>query len=619
MGLLSLARLPFRLIRGPARVTADISKPVTRPVTSWIKQLLASLGGEPARRRRRARRLAASLSAELHRLGFSRRVAKGGKKKRVVVQRVRFEEPLLLTRDELWCPVDLARLPTGVKTNELRDEDVLTSINDRLDSAVRVDTLANGKLCFVIRMSGQTFPEIFAINNFKLPSDAPPLAIPLGIDGEGQTQWADLARLPHLLLVGPTGKGKSVFVHAMLTTWISRNTAQDIEIWLADHKGGVELNRYKSLMGSRGRPGIVRRFSYKPDETVELLQAALKELERRNELLRQADCSDIADYARNTGQYLRPLAIVIDEIFFLMLNKEKIDPEVGKAKGGMTISQWSEHLFAKIASAGRAAGVHLVIATQRTGKDVLTPLITANFETRAVFGMADMYQSIYVIGSADAVGLPKGRIIWRAEGGELQEVQAPLIKPDQTRLLIDRISRYGPDGGLGKADEAKRFCEDAKLLLAVACENFEGKFAVHALFQHERVRGVIRQERVEEIARRLQKDGVLLSGGPRKARQVAQAFFGRPQLLDAMYGPEAAAQMTPDEAPAGDTGPATTPDPTPTLPATAADEEPPADPHPEVIDGELDPDRPPPGPFRELFGFDVIDGDAVDPDAPSDE
>jgi DNA polymerase III delta prime subunit len=525
------------------RLARPVTKPAARQGIKWTRRLVIwfenTFSGEPARRRRRARQLAAGLSAELHRLGFSRRVAVGGHRRRkVAVRRVRFESPLLLTREELWLPIDLKRLPVGVTTNDLREEDILKSIEDRLNTSVKVSTLGNGRLCYVLRVAaGSTFPEVFAINAFKLPPDAPALAMPLGIDGQGDHRWADLSRMPHLLIVGPTGKGKSTFVHAFLTTWISRNTDKDIEIWLADHKGGVELDRYKVLMGSRGRPGIVRRMSYKPEDTIELLQAALKELERRNELLRQSGAADVDDYARSTGQFMRRIVVAIDEIFFLMLNKEKIDPEVGKGKsGGMTVASWAEHLFAKIASAGRAAGVHLIIATQRTGKDVLTPLITANFETRLVFGMADMYQSIYVIGSSDAVGLPRGRALFREEGGALSEVQTPLIKADQTRLALSRISRYGPDGGLGKADEAKRFRDEAKLLIVVASEEFEGRVAINQIYQHERLRGVIRKDRIDEICRRLEKDGVLDPGGPRRARRVSAAFIGRPQLLDSLYG-----------------------------------------------------------------------------------
>lgn len=535
----------FRLAKATARFGGKVAAPVTRPATGlvgrWWQRLSIWLGGEPARRQRRAHQLAAGLSAELHRLGFSRRVHYA--KRKVKLNRVRFLEPLLLTKEELWCPIDLTRLPSGVKTNDLRDEDVLRSIEDRLNASVRIDYLANGQMAFVIKISGLAFPEILGINAFKLPAEAPALAIPLGLDGEGQHRWADLAKMPHLLIVGPTGKGKSNFVHAMLTTWLSRNTDKDIELWLADHKGGVELNRYKDLMGTKGRPGIVRRFSYNPEDTIEFLQTALRELERRNELLRQSNSSDVDDYARTTGLHLRRIAIVIDEIFFLMLNKDKIDPEVGKKSGGMSISQWAEHLFSKIASAGRAAGVHLVISTQKIGKDVLTGLITANFETRLVFGLASMYESIYVLGDSSAVGMPKGRIIFREEGGKATEIQSPLIKPDQTRLLIQRISRYGPDGGLGKRDEALRFCEDAKLLITVASEEFEGRFAIAQMWQHERVKGAVKKDRVEEIARRLEKDGVLTPGGPKRARRLYPAFVSRPELLDSMYGPDAAASV----------------------------------------------------------------------------
>lgn len=508
-----------------------------------IRKLIAALEGfalhrrgDQARRCKKAQQLATTLLHELDRLGFTRKV---GTRKHVSYQRVKFEYPLVLTPEELWCPINLRKLPVGVRTDDLRDETVLHSLEDRLGAAVRFDYLRTGKFCYVIRLQGAAFPERFPIGAVTLPVEAPPLAFPLGIDGSGEQLWSDLAKLPHLLIVGPTGKGKSTFVHDILTTWISRNEPYDIELWLADHKGGVELNRYQELAAKRNKEGIIRRFTYKPEETIGMLQAALKEIDRRLDILRSNDCSDLGDLARMTGRYLRPIAIVIDEIFFLMLNKEKIDPEAGKGKkSGYTIRDWAEQLFAKIASAGRAPGVHLIIATQKTGKDVLTSLITANFETRAIFGVASMYESIYVLGNSAAVGLPKGRIIFRAEGGEMLEVQTPYISADQTRLIISRIARYGPDGGLGHADESRRLREDAKLLVNVACDYFQGAFAIRQIYQHDQIKGVVNKARVEEVGRILERDGVLESGGPRRARRVARAVFNRPELLDAMYGPQ---------------------------------------------------------------------------------
>jgi hypothetical protein len=525
-----------------------VSMPI-RIVTRLVANYMLALGGERARRRRRAQRLASATLSEFQRLGFTRKVFT---KKRVRRQRVEFDYPLLLTRDELWCPIDHAKLPVGVRTPDLQEETVMQSLEDRLGCSVRVDYLypPTQKLCFIIRIKGASFPERFPISAVNLPANAPPFAFSIGMGEDGEQRCLDLARLPHLLIVGPTNKGKSTLVHNMLTTWVGRNGSEDVEIWLADHKGGVELNRYEALGTGRGRTGIIRRFSYRPVETIAMLQTALTEAERRLEILRRHNCSDLADLGRTTGVHLRPIVILIDEIFFLMLNKERIDPEPGKGKkGGYTIRDWAEQLFAKIASAGRAPGVHLVIATQKIGKDVLTSTITANFESRIVFGTASMYESIYVLGNSSSVGLPKGRVIFRTEGGELSEYQTPWISPDQTRLIISRISRYGPDGGLGRADEARRFRDDAKLLIKVSCEQFEGEFSIRKMYQHEYVKGAIGKDRVEEMARRMERDGVLEPGGPRKPRRVSKGFFNRIHMLDTLYGPEDDDPSRPDEPP----------------------------------------------------------------------
>lgn len=518
---------------------------LTRTICRVAAGALRPFEGDEGRRRRQANHYASQLLAELKRAGLYRKIDLGRGEKRI--ERVRFEYPLLMTRDELWCPIDIRRLPTGLVTDDLRREEIIHSLEDRLDTAVWLDKLANGKICYVVRLGGAAFPERFPINAFKMPDDAPPLAFPLGVDRRGDQQWADLARLPHLLVVGPTGKGKSTFVHAMLTTWISRNDPEDLELWLADHKGGAELNRYHQLTSSRGRPGIVRRFSYKPEDTIELLDAAQRECERRLERMRKVDASDLDDYARQTGERMRRIAIVIDEIFFLMLNREKIDK--------FTIAQWAEHLFAKIASAGRAPGIHLVIATQKTGKDVLTSLITANFETRAVFGLADMYQSIYLLGNAKAVGLPRGRIFFAHEGVQ-RELQSPLITAEQTRLTISRISRYGPNGGLGEAAELRRLVDDAKLLITLSSERLGGKFDRRSLLQLDGVKGVISEQRVRDVAGELLRRGVIVAGGRgrNQAARIAPAFVNRADLLDVLFGVEGRTPIHPNSTPNANPG-----------------------------------------------------------------
>jgi hypothetical protein len=485
-------------------------------------------GRSPAQQR--AAHLASVLLHELQRLKFIARTKKGK------LRTVQFDYPLLLTTTELWCPINLQDLPDGVRTVHLKDEGVLMSLSDRCRVPVRIDTLPNGKLSFVLRLGGSTFPAVFAINRFELPKDAPSLAIPIGVDSLGAHRWVDLESLPHLLGVGSTGKGKSNFVHSMLCCWLSRNTSDELELWLCDHKGGVELWRYaEALQGAKHRPGIVRHFSDDPLKTLGLLNDALREVERRQALLKAASCSDLREYASRTGQYLRRIVIVIDEIFELMLSKKQVDPRFSKK--GYTVAQWAESLLAELSSKGRAFGIHLAIFTQKTGKDVLTSLITANFETRIVFSVSDMYQSIYVLGKADAVAMPPGRAVFRHDSGELEMVQTPRISTGQIRLILSRVARYGPDGGLG-GDESRRFLAEAKLIVDVASQ-LGGDCARARILKHPEIAGVIAKERFEELAKRLEHDGILIPGGPRRPRRVAPGFLGRTALLDQIYGLDA--------------------------------------------------------------------------------
>jgi S-DNA-T family DNA segregation ATPase FtsK/SpoIIIE len=478
-------------------------------------------------RHARARQIAQKIERELHRMHDMRyRITHGKHKDTIKV--IRLKEPVLLTRDEVFCPIDSAHLPPNVKTPDLEKPDVLKSLSDRIGSTVRLVRLSNGQISYTTRLQGSTFPAVFPYNAYKMPGKAPLLAIPLGLNADGEHAWVDLVKLPHLLVIGPTGKGKSTLLHTVLTTWIERNNPDELELWLADHKGGAELNRYTALMPKRGQhTGIVQRFSFKPETTLEFLEAARKEMKRRLELMRQQDTSDINDYEKVTGVGFRRLVVVIDEIVNLMLNKEKVDR--------YTIGKHAESIMVELASQGRAAGVHLVISTQVIKSDVLTSLIKANFESRICFGVADHWQSLTAIDDSRAEGLPVGRIILKREG-EYSEYQSPLITAHQTRLIIDRIARYGPDGGLGEANEANRFRDDAMLLVKVAAEHFEGVFKQREIREHPQIKGVIACTRVEEIARKLQQDGVLLAGKPKHPRRLAPLIMKNTNIIMTMYG-----------------------------------------------------------------------------------
>lgn len=490
-----------------------------------IARLLPS--GGPSRRRE-AERYARLILAELHRLGFSRTVGRGKHIKRM---RVRFEEPLLMTRDDIWCPLNLAKLPTGVRTDELRDEAVMRSLEDRLNANVRIDYLANGKLCYVVRLGGSAWPATFSINAMQFPPDAPRLAFALGANRDGEHSIHDLDELHHLLVVGATGGGKSTFLHNLLYWLITRNSADTLELWLIDLKSGAELGRYDVLKGGRDRDGLVRHVATDAAGAIDVLNLALKEIQRRNVLMREHSASNLDDLARLTGQHLRPMVIVIDEIAQLMLDRNKI--------GSYSTGSWAQNLITKLAALGRSAGCHIIIATQMIQKDVLTGLILANFESRIAFSVADWRKSQLAIESSEADGLPVGRAILRHEG-QISEYQTPLITPQQIRLEVERIRRHGPSGGLGEHDEQARFVRDAKLVLDVASQQFAGEVSRRKLLAVEAVSSAINKSRLEEICVRLERDGVLEAGRGNRPRRVARGYFARPHLLDVLYSHDAA-------------------------------------------------------------------------------
>ena len=181
----------------------------------------------------------------------------------------------------------------------------------------------------------------------------------------------------------------------------------------------------------------------------------------------------------------------------------------------------------------RAAGVHLVFGTQMLESEVITPLIKANFEARIAFATADDWRSRIILDDSRAAGLPTGRMIFRRDG-QYTEYQSCFISPQQTRLVIRQIAKYGPDGGLGN-DEGRRFLADAKLLVVTSCERLQGDFTRTKLLKEPGIKGVITQERFNEIAKRLEADGIIEPGRSRQPRRVARGYMNRVYLLDLVY------------------------------------------------------------------------------------
>jgi S-DNA-T family DNA segregation ATPase FtsK/SpoIIIE len=212
-----------------------------------------------------------------------------------------------------------------------------------------------------------------------------PLAIALGRDVSGSSIAADLGKMPHLLIAGTTGSGKSVCITSIITCLIVNNTPEDLRMVMIDPKM-VELVRFNGL------PHLFGKVEVELDRIVGTLRWATREMDRRYKLLEGVQARDITAYNRKVkrdGERLPHVVILIDELADLML----LAPDE------------TEKTLVRLAQMARATGLHLVVATQRPSTDIVTGLIKANFPARISFAVASGVDSRVILDTPGAESL----------------------------------------------------------------------------------------------------------------------------------------------------------------------------------------------------------------------
>jgi S-DNA-T family DNA segregation ATPase FtsK/SpoIIIE len=214
-----------------------------------------------------------------------------------------------------------------------------------------------------------------------------PLAIALGRDVAGQPVIADLARMPHLLIAGTTGSGKSVCIAALTTCLVMNNTPDDLQLVMVDPKM-VELVRFNGL------PHLLGKVETDLERILGVLNWVVTEMDHRYKLLEVSHSRNIEVYnrkvSRRKGEKQLPrIVVMIDELADLM----------------MSAPDQTEHSLVRLAQMARATGIHLVVATQRPSTDVVTGLIKANFPARISFAVASSIDSRVILDTQGAESL----------------------------------------------------------------------------------------------------------------------------------------------------------------------------------------------------------------------
>ncbi len=246
-----------------------------------------------------------------------------------------------------------------------------------------------------------------------------PLAIGLGRDVSGQSVAADLARMPHLLIAGATGSGKSVCVNAIITALLLTHAPDTLRFLMIDPKR-VELTIYNGI------PHLIAPVVVEVERALPVLQWATREMERRYKVFAKAGARNVESYNEKLvarGEQTLPyIVILIDELADLMLSAPD---DV-------------ERYVCRIAQMARATGIHLVIATQRPSVDVVTGLIKANFPARIAFAVTSLVDSRVILDSPGAEQLlGRGDMLFMApDSSKLQRLQGCFVSERETPRLV---------------------------------------------------------------------------------------------------------------------------------------------------------------------------------------
>lgn len=243
-----------------------------------------------------------------------------------------------------------------------------------------------------------------------------PLRIAIGKDVSGRSVAYDLASMPHLLIAGTTGSGKSVCVNAMLSCLLLNNSPRDMRMVLVDPKR-VELTGYNGI------PHLLTPVITDADKVIGALQWVLREMDARFTRFAQVGVRNIGEYNRRNQPGLPFLLVLIDELADLM----------------MLAPDETERSLTRLAQLARATGIHLVLATQRPSVDVVTGLIKANFPSRIAFAVASQIDSRVILDQPGAERLlGKGDMLFQAPDAPAPyRLQGVWVSDSEIQRLID--------------------------------------------------------------------------------------------------------------------------------------------------------------------------------------
>ena len=332
------------------------------------------------------------------------------------------------------------RPPSGVKLTRITALETNIALNLAAQS-LRIEAPIPGQKAVGIEVPNRKAAEVRLYSTLvskQWTASRDPLSFTIGKDISGQVVVGELGKMPHLLIAGQTGSGKSVMINTLLTSLLYRNSPSDMKLILVDPKQ-VEMAPYEDI------PHLLTPVITEPEKTISALKWAVNEMERRYKLLATEKIRNIKDYNKRLQSRAKKIAIA-DENGNVQEHEDGSMPYIvivvdEMADLMMIAKKDVEALIVRLAQKARAVGIHLVLATQRPSVDVITGLIKANVPARISFTVASQVDSMTILDQAGAEKLlgQGDMLFYTPSMSKPKRIQGAWVTDDEVNKITDHL------------------------------------------------------------------------------------------------------------------------------------------------------------------------------------
>ena len=332
------------------------------------------------------------------------------------------------------------RPPSGVKLTRITALETNIALNLAAQS-LRIEAPIPGQKAVGIEVPNRKAADVRlygTLNSKQWKSAREQLSFAIGKDISGKVVVGELGKMPHLLIAGQTGSGKSVMINTLLSSLLYRNSPSDMKLILVDPKQ-VEMAPYEDI------PHLLTPVITEPEKTISALKWAVNEMERRYKLLAAEKIRNIRDYNKKLQSRAKKIAIA-DENGNVQQHEDGSMPYIvivvdEMADLMMIAKRDVEALIVRLAQKARAVGIHLVLATQRPSVDVITGLIKANVPARISFTVASQVDSMTILDQAGAEKLlgQGDMLFYTPSMSKPKRIQGAWVTDDEVNKITDHL------------------------------------------------------------------------------------------------------------------------------------------------------------------------------------